>query len=817
MPLPHWLRGALPLALLIGSTTALHPQAAAQTPPPISARDRAAIHVMPLPSSLKRGDGWLTIGPSFTVARAACRDARVGRAADRLVRALATTAPRARTRGPAATLRVTCASSSSAVPRPVEDESYSLIVSADSATLSAPTPIGALRGLETFLQLVEPRDGGTLVDRPAGGVRVPAVTIEDRPRFPWRGLMMDVSRHWMPKAVVLRNLDAMAAVKLNVLHLHLSDDQGFRVESRLYPRLQQLASDGHYYTQRDIREIVAYAADRGIRIVPEFDMPGHTTSLLVAYPDLGSAPGPYALARAAGIHDATLDPTRESTYRFLDRFYGEMASLFPDEYVHIGGDEVSSKTDWNTNARIQQFMRDHDLKDNHALQGHFNHRLVQLLATRGKKVVGWDEVLRADLDRTVVIQSWRGQEYLFQAAQQGFDAILSAGYYLDHKLPASDHYRIDPLRLANAVTITPDPARWKSWELTTHAGQTEIVSHLTMYGPPEQLRGVMEFAGAFVSIDTASLHGDTLTFQMATQYGKASMTGVVRGDSLTGKMGIVGMSLPFAGKRSGGNDMPGTTPPAVKRVPPLTAEQAKHVLGGEAAMWAEVVSAETVDSRIWPRAAAIAEKLWSPAVLTDDVNDMYRRLDIVSGLLTTRGVTHETGYPAALRALLPQGDLAPLRTLVDVLEEVKYYQRLSTEIGKDLQPSLVSLADAARPESRTARTFSTLVDGYLADPKRQKNASELRAQLIAWRDNHARLTPLLANANQADDLRTLSEQLSKSAAAGLAALDALSANQRLSADDAARFQTVLTAASASRAAVTNTAIPAIMRLVDKAT
>jgi len=807
LPLPHRLQGALTLALLLGSSAALHAQAAAPAPPPISPRDRAAIHVMPLPSALKRGDGWLAIGPSFTIARAACRDARVGRAAGRLLRALTAPSPRARTRAPATTLRISCGASRGTTPHPIEDESYALAVSGDQATLSAPTPIGALRGLETFLQLAERTDSAT---------RVPAVTIEDRPRFPWRGLMMDVSRHWMPKAVVLRNLDAMAAVKLNVLHLHLSDDQGFRVESKLYPRLQQVASDGHYFTQRDIREIVSYAADRGIRVVPEFDMPGHTTSFLVAYPELGSAAGPYTLARRAGIHEATLDPTRESTYRFLDRFYGEMASLFPDEYVHIGGDEVSAKTDWNTNAPVQQFMRDHALADNHALQGYFNQRLVRLLASHGKKVVGWDEVLREDLDHTVVIQSWRGHDYLFQAAQQGFDAILSAGYYLDHKLPASDHYRIDPARLANAVTITPDPTRWKRWDLAMHAGQTEIASRLTMYGPPEQLRGVMEFAGAFVSIDTASLHGDTLTFQMATQYGKAAMTGVVRGDSLTGKMGIVGMSLPFAGKRSGGDDMPGTRPPVVKRIPPLTADQAKHVLGGEAAMWAEVVSAETVDSRIWPRAAAIAEKLWSPAALTDDVGDMYRRLDIVSGLLTTRGVTHETGYPAALRTLLPQGDLGPLQTLVDVLEEVKYYQRLSTEIGKDLQPSLVSLADAARPESRPARVFASLVDGYLADPKRQKNASELRAQLVAWRDNHARLTPLLATANQADDLRTLSEQLSNSAAAGLAALDALDRQQKLSAEDAARYQAVLTAAVAPRAAVVDQVIPAIKRLVDRA-
>ena len=792
---------ALLPAILLAGTSVVHAQAAPRTAPPISPRDRAAIRVMPLPSSLKGGDGYLTIGPSFSVARDACRDARVARGAARLVRAIAAgPAHRGGARTSTATLRITCGASTSAVPRPVEDESYTLTVNANQAALSAPTPIGALRGLETLLQLVERTDGAQLVDHTDGVARVPAVTIEDRPRYPWRGLMIDVSRHWIPKAVILHNLDAMSAVKLNVLHLHLSDDQGFRVESKRFPRLQQVASDGHYYTQRDVREIVAYAADRGIRVIPEFDLPGHTTSLLVAYPELGSAPGPYALARAPGIYDATIDPTREETYRFLDRFYGEMASLFPDEYVHIGGDEVSSKTHWNGNAHIQQFMRDHGLKDSHALQGYFNQRLQQLLARHGKKVVGWDEVLREDLDRKTVIQSWRGQESLFQAAQLGFDAILSAGYYLDHKLPAGDHYRVDPARLRNAVTITPDTALWKSWDLTMLAGQSEITSRLTMYGPPEQLRGVMEFVGTFQSIDTATVRGDTLTFRMATSYGQASVSAVQRGDSLLGKMGIVGMSLALRGKRSAGSDMPGTSPPAVKRIPPLTAESEKHILGGEACMWSEVVSAETVDSRIWPRAAAIAEKLWSPAVLTDDVNDMYRRLDVVSALLTQRGVTHETGYPVALRALVAQGDMAPLRTLVDVLEEVKYYQRMS--FGA-LEPSLTSLADAARPESRTARVFSAQVDGYLADPNRRTNASALRAQLVDWRDNHARLAPL-------------SEQLSGSAAAGLAALDALDRKEKLSADHAARYQAVLTAASASRAAVTNPAITAIRRLIDRA-
>ena len=326
----------------------------------------------------------------------------------------------------------------------------------------------------------------------------PAIHIEDRPRFPWRGLMLDVSRHWMPVEVVERNLDAMAAVKLNVFHWHLSDDQGFRAESRRFPRLQQLGSDGNFYTQADIRHVVAYARDRGIRVVPEFDMPGHTNSWLVGYPELASAPGPYSIGRTWGVYDGAMDPTREETYEFLDAFLGEMTQLFPDPYFHIGGDEVNGKQ-WSQSASIQAFAKEHNLEGTRGLQVYFNQRIQKLLQKYGKIMVGWDEVLHPDLPADTVVQSWRGQASLAEAASKGYRGILSAGYYLDHLRPASYHYGIDPLADA-AQKLTP--------------------------------------------------------------------------------------------------------------------EEASRILGGEACMWAEYADAETVDSRIWPRAAVIAERLWSPKEAT---------------------------------------------------------------------------------------------------------------------------------------------------------------------------------------------------------
>src|SRR5689334_8861675 len=295
--------------------------------------------LMPMPWKIAVNPGRLRIDSGFRVSAAGLPAAAVDRFTARIFRQAGLSAIHLSTAKPA--LTVECRDRAPQWPTLGEDESYRLDVTADGARLSASTPTGALRGMETFAQLVTP---GT------EGFEVPAVHIEDRPRFPWRGLMLDVSRHWMPLAVVERNLDAMAAVKLNVFHWHLSDDQGIRIESKRFPKLQEMGSDGHFYTQDQARYIIEYARERGIRVVPEFDTPGHTQSWFPGYPELASTPGKYTIGRTWGIYYPVMDPTREETYQFLDGFIGEMAALFPDPYFHIGGDEVNPK-EWKENAR----------------------------------------------------------------------------------------------------------------------------------------------------------------------------------------------------------------------------------------------------------------------------------------------------------------------------------------------------------------------------------------------------------------------------------------------------------------------------------
>ena len=606
-------------------------------------------NLMPVPASVQFQPGRLSITGAFRVATKNYSDVRLQAAIARLMTRLegrtGLTFPSGLADESSATLVVQCAGPGQTIPSVEENESYSLDVSDQQARLVAPTVVGALRGLETLLQLVSAdRDGHYL----------PAVKIQDQPRFPWRGLLIDVARHYQPMEVLKRNLDAMAAVKLNVFHWHLTENQGFRIESRKFPKLHLMGSDGLYYTQTQVREIVAYARDRGIRVVPEFDMPGHSTSWLVGYPELGSLPGPYQIERHAGIFDPALDPTREQVYKFLDTFIGEMASLFPDAYLHIGGDENEGKQ-WDRNPQIQAFMKEKSLKDNHALQAYFNQRILKILQKHHKKMIGWDEILHPDLPKDAVIQSWRGPASLAEAAKNGYNGILSAGYYIDLIFPASEHYQADPIPLNTS----------------------------------------------------------------------------------------------------------------------LTADEARHILGGEATMWGEWVSPETIDSRIWPRTAAVAERLWSPQNVTD-IEDMYRRLSVVSRQLEELGLTQEKNYGMLLRRLAASDNTGSLRTLASIIEPVKQYRRYQMRPQTMLSP-LTGLVDAARPDSETARRFNSSVDAFLADaPRFALNRSELERTLAEWQTASRQLGPMIDQSPALQEARPLANDLSVIAAAGLEAMSYIS-------------------------------------------
>lgn len=315
------------------------------------------------------------------------------------------------------------------------NESYSLKVTSDHVVIEAKTNFGAYRAIETLLQLLTKNNKGAVF---------PCVLINDVPEYPWRGLMIDVCRHWIPKSAILRNIEAMAAVKMNVLHLHLSEDQAFRVESKKHPKLHLLGNDGNYFTQNDIKEIIAFASDKGIRVVPEFDVPGHVGSWLVGYPELGSADEDYKLEKNYGVFNPSLNPTKKETYEFLDTLFTEMSALFPDDYFHIGGDENNGKH-WDANKKITKFKERKGFESNAELQAYFNNEVLAILKRNNKKMIGWDEIYQPGIDTSIVIQSWRGKESMAMAAQNGYPSILSNGYYLDKVYNLDTYYLNAPI------------------------------------------------------------------------------------------------------------------------------------------------------------------------------------------------------------------------------------------------------------------------------------------------------------------------------------------------------------------------------------
>ena len=405
----------------------------------VQSQTSPTLNLMPRPATVEAGNGALRIDASFGVAFIGYNEARLDSAGQRFLTQLQKQTGLLIANKPVdpakAKLVVHTDRASKEVQELGEDETYKLEVTSQGAKLNAANPLGVLRGLQTFLQLV---------DVSADGFAAPALTIKDQPRFGWRGLLIDSSRHFTPIEVLKRNLDGMEAVKMNVFHWHISDNQGFRAESKKLPKLHTMGSGGQYYTQAEIRDLIAYARDRGIRVVAEFDMPGHSSSWFVGYPEIASTPGPFKIEEEWGVMDPAMDPINEKTYKFLDTFIGEMTKLFPDHYFHIGGDEVNGKA-WDANPKIQEFKKAHNYKSNEELQTYFSQRVQKLVNKHGKAAVGWDEIFVPGAPKDIVIHSWRGPKALAEAAKQGYQGILSNGYYIDLMWSAARHYAVDPL------------------------------------------------------------------------------------------------------------------------------------------------------------------------------------------------------------------------------------------------------------------------------------------------------------------------------------------------------------------------------------
>jgi len=411
----------------------------------------------------------------------------------------------------------------------ISKEAYNLVVSPKGILLESPSANGLFYGIQTLVQLMPP------LKQDLSEVVVPSVEIRDSPRFAWRGLHLDVGRHFMPKEFILKYLDYMAFHKLNTFHWHLTEDQGWRIEIKKFPRLTEVGSVrketlvGHYgsnsydgksvggfYTQDEVKEIVAYAADRFITVVPEIEMPGHALAALAAYPELGCTGGPYEVGTTWGVFDDVYCAGNAKTDTFLMDVLKEVIPLFPGEYFHIGGDECP-KTRWEKCPICKLKIKEEGLRNEHELQSYFVQKMEKFLNENGKKLIGWDEILEGGLAPNAAVMSWRGETGGIAAAQAHHYVVMTPGEYC-----YLDHYQADP----------------KNEPLTI---------------------------GGYLTLEKV--------------YGYEPV-------------------------------------PAI-----LSKEEAKYILGAQGNVWTEYMkSPEQVEYMVFPRAAALAEVVWSPKGSKDYVN-----------------------------------------------------------------------------------------------------------------------------------------------------------------------------------------------------
>jgi len=559
------------------------------------------------------------------------------------------------------------------------DESYQLTVSSQGIEINAKSDFGAIQGIATLFQLISSHASLELTE-------IPQLTINDFPRFPWRGLMLDSVRHFLSIETIKRQIDGMAAAKLNAFHWHLTDDQGWRFESKSYPKLHKLASDGQYYSQQEIKEVVEYASLLGIRVVPEFDVPGHASAIAVAYPELITEQKNYLMENAWGVFEPLLDPSNPDVYDFIDNIVAEIAALFPDEYLHIGGDEVNP-VQWQSSDKVQQYMAKNNVKDSYELQVYFNGKVQKILAKHQKKMMGWDEIYHPKLPKNIMVQSWRGMESLSQIAANNYQGLLSTGFYIDQPQSTAYHYRNELLakRPSGVVTLAKEDVV-TAWQFSIpRLKGSEVKGILAMVSRNDYL------IHAYVKLNDNHFQKVQIDRRLALNQQQINFTldswmGPTRGEfdlsqstKLIGRVLIGNTHYNVQGEQFSDFDFS-----TVKLLPNLLPEHEENILGGEATLWTELVTEKNIDLRIWPRTFAIAERFWS-AKSMNKADNMYQRLMSISIYAAKVGLHHQHQHINGIRGLVfPETDITPLVMLAEQLEPAHYYTRHHLKFQKDL-------------------------------------------------------------------------------------------------------------------------------------
>lgn len=729
--------------------------------------------LMPQPAKLQAGSGMLPLPHSVAVAVDGPDSAAVRQALQLLAQFQPQLAFKA---APAAGAQLQIRYREAIpLPGPDDNESYQLQISKEQIRLDAPSSTGVLYGLMTLSQLIS-CDGNSC--------QLPQLKISDKPRFRWRGLLLDSARRFIPLADIRRTLDGMAAAKLNVLHWHLTDDQGWRIESEAYPKLHQLASQGQFYTQQQVRELVSYAAARGIRVVPELDVPGHASAIGMAYPELLAWPDamldktgvqPLPPERRFGVFAPVLDLSNAATWQFIQALVTEWRQLFPDPYLHIGGDEVKADY-WLANSKIKQLMQQQSLADGHALQAWFNQQLAALLKQQQRRMIGWDETLHPQLPKNTLVQSWQGQDALGAAVRAGHPALLSAGFYLDMPQSAAYHAQNDPVAVTAPVP-EPAPELIKAKQQLQFAYSLQRLNGKAVTGT---LRLTQTESGDWQGSLSATGRGVVPAQVRSWPLANASLANTqqlrVDANNYLGPVqlrfvlehGKPGQALALIGNHSYPLTIKAEPYTALANTAVLTDAQQQLIWGGEAALWTELVAPELLDAKLWPRLFVVAERFWSPAVTASAATaKLAQRLSVIDDYAAQIGLRHRAQASASLQqwaqrelGTLTSAQSRALQDFSQYLQPLHYYGRhhLKTAAGRyQLDEPLTQLADALVLEPPA---LLALQHGFAAAPACQLPADWPRWQQ-AFSQQQQQLSTVAAKSAELQRLLNQQQQFSQ--------------------------------------------------------
>ncbi len=694
-----------------------------------------------------------------------------------------------------------------AVPMPGDDDSYQLQISPGSIDIQAATSTGALYAIETLAQLLD--------CQAAQPCTLPLVTVQDKARFGWRGLLLDSARRFIPLSDLKRTLQGMASAKLNVLHWHLTDDQGWRFQSQHYPLLTELASQGEFYTQAQMRELVLYAARLGIRLVPEIDFPGHASAIALAYPELMAMPGPYQQERGFGVFAPVLDVSSPKVSQFISSLLKEVTAIFPDPYLHIGGDEVKTEH-WQQSAAIAAYMQQQQLADMPALHAAFNRKLALELKNLGKTMMGWDEVLHPDLPKNVLVQSWQGQDAVARSVAAGHATLLSAGFYLDQPMPTAYHYRNDPVAVAAPRFIqNADVSKLLQLNFQLKRLNGKHIDGLLLLLPataaspaePAQVRLWVPGRGLMAPV-WLKQQGNSWQFLLDSWLGPGEFqlqklesgewqSSLMLGNTAypfeitvethwSAKEADAALVAALGAKPAGAVTDESAKKPASEPAQLSLAEK-QLILGGEAALWTELAPAHTLDLKLWPRLYAVAERLWSPASFTDE-SQMYQRLMALDKYSNNLGLLQQQQQQQGLLQLAGSKAQAELlAVLSEVVEQSQYYSRhhLKTVRGAyHLDAPLDRLADALPAESLPLLRFHMQIQQL--DCADHNQIAALSQQLTRW----AAAATQLKNyqGKQQNSIRLLASQAAQASDIALLWLKAVSEQQPIPAQQLLLWQ-----------------------------